>query len=391
MMRLVLSGYYGFRNSGDEAVLASILEALEEAGRARGVKVEPVVLSADPAWTSRQYGVAAVPRMKPAAVWAALKESDGLISGGGSLLQDATGIGSIPYYLGIMKMARWCRKPVFIYAQGIGPVRRKIFWKPIKRAFSQAAYVSVRDEESAALLAKFGVPADRVHVVPDPVMGLSLPEDQPKEPAAAGAAHPDAGAQVERNCGDARGPEDHSQPPLVGVSVRFWRHDRADLDRVAAALAQLASQRPVRLRFLPLHQGADEEASRHVMRKIGGAAPCELAPAHEDPRQMLREIGRCSLLVGMRLHALIYAANRAVPLMGISYDPKIDAFLSRLGQRPAGTADALDPDVFCREAASLLDAPGAWRAQAVPQIARMKTEAAHPAQQIVAFMRINRR
>lgn len=112
--RLVISGYYGFRNSGDEAVLKSILTALEEAASQAGVTVKPVVLSAEPEWTTRQYGVEAVPRMKLAAVRQALRDSDGLISGGGSLLQDATGLGSIPYYLGIMEMARWAGKPAFV-------------------------------------------------------------------------------------------------------------------------------------------------------------------------------------------------------------------------------------------------------------------------------------
>jgi polysaccharide pyruvyl transferase CsaB len=382
-MRLVLSGYYGFRNSGDEAVLLSILNALEEAGRALGVKAEPVVLSADPEWTSRQYGVRAVPRMKPGAVWNALKESDGLISGGGSLLQDATGAGSIPYYLGIMKMARWCGKPVFVYAQGIGPVNRRVFWWPIARAFRQAAYVSVRDEESAALLEKFGVPGESIHVVPDPVMGLSLPAEQPD-------VAPDRSAENEsaQEGADARREDNTDQPSLVGVSVRFWRGDRADLDRAAAALAKLAMRRSIRLRFLPLHQGEDEEASRYVMQRIGGAARCELAPVHEDPRLMLREVGRCRLLVGMRLHALIYAANREVPLLGISYDPKIDAFLARLGQRPVGTTEELDPDDFTKQASSLLDQPEAWRAKAGPVIARLKTESVRPAQQILAYKRI---
>jgi polysaccharide pyruvyl transferase WcaK-like protein len=96
VIRLDLSGYYGFSNSGDEAVLKSILTALEDAGKQAGIKIEPIVLSGDPDWTKRQYGVEAVHRTKLGEVRQALKNSDGLISGGGSLLQDATGLGSIP-------------------------------------------------------------------------------------------------------------------------------------------------------------------------------------------------------------------------------------------------------------------------------------------------------
>jgi polysaccharide pyruvyl transferase WcaK-like protein len=135
--RLVLSGYYGFRNSGDEAVLKSILAALEAAGQEQGIKVEPIVLSGDPEWTSRQYGVESVNRMKLAEIRKALKSSDGLISGGGSLLQDATGLGSIPYYLGIMALARWCGKPTFVYAGSCSSHLSKV------RSRSQHTYLCV--------------------------------------------------------------------------------------------------------------------------------------------------------------------------------------------------------------------------------------------------------
>jgi len=365
-IRLVLSGYYGFRNSGDEAVLLSILTALEQAGRKLGVRVEPVVLSGDPAWTAKQYGVEAVPRMKLGELRRALQGSDGLISGGGSLLQDATGLGSIPYYLGVMRLARWCGKPTFVYAQGIGPVNRAVFRPWIARAFRRAAYASVRDAESAELLGRFGVERDRIDVVPDPVMGLPLPEE-PDAPAAAAA-----GAD---------------EPPTVGVSVRFWRGDRADLDRAAAALAALAGRRSVRLRFLPFHQGADEDASRHVMERLALAGvPAELAPAHEAPQAMLREVDRCALLVGMRLHSLIYAANREVPLLGLSYDPKIDQFLARLGERAIGTTEALDPERFAERAAAMLDKPGEWRAAAAGAIRRLKAEAVRPAERILHIL-----
>ncbi|MFC7150179.1 polysaccharide pyruvyl transferase CsaB [Cohnella cellulosilytica] len=369
----MLSGYYGFKNSGDEAVLKSILAALEEAADAAGAKVEPIVLSGDPEWTARQYGVEAVPRMKLAEVRRALKASDGLISGGGSLLQDATGLGSIPYYLGIMELARWCGKPTFVYAQGIGPVNRAMFKPLIARAFKRARYVSVRDEESAALLRGYGVSASRVEVVPDPVMGL---------PPGGNGADDEGGADG----GDTL--------PVVGVSVRFWRSDRADLDRAAAALEALAARGVrARLRFLPFHRGADEDASRYVMERLARAGAfsereLELAPAHDDPQRMLREVGRCALLIGMRLHSLIYAANREVPLLGISYDPKIDQFLQRLGEQAIGSTEALDAEAAAARAAEILRDPGQWLGEKQDTIRRLKEEAAKPSQQIMSFIRI---
>ncbi|MFC5403610.1 polysaccharide pyruvyl transferase family protein [Cohnella soli] len=427
--RILLSGYYGFRNSGDEAVLKSILTALEEEAEAAGVAVEPVVLSGDPDWTKAQYGVEAIPRMKLAEVRKALKDADGLISGGGSLLQDATGLGSIPYYLGILALARWAGKPTFVYAQGIGPVHRAMFKPFIASAFRKAAYVSVRDEESASLLRGYGVDPAKVEVVPDPVMGLPLPGDvgeeladdsareEPRD-ASATSASSEERANMPANDGVSEEPRDalatsassegqanvpaigsasegrKDALPTVGVSVRFWRVDRADMDRVADALEALARRRDggVRLRFLPFHRGEDEDASRYVMERLvrsGAPAELELAPAHDDPQQMLREVGRCELLIGMRLHSLIYAANRNVPLLGISYDPKIDQFLHRLGQAAIGTTEALDPSAASARATEILDNPARWLDQCGPAIERLKREAARPAQQIIHFIRNN--
>src|SRR5690625_3424776 len=103
---IVISGYYGFQNSGDAAVLKWILLALEQQAEVAGIQINPVILSGDPRSTEEQYGVKAIPRMKLDQVYQALKASDGLISGGGSLLQDVTSAKTIPYYLGVIKIAQ---------------------------------------------------------------------------------------------------------------------------------------------------------------------------------------------------------------------------------------------------------------------------------------------
>lgn len=373
---LVLSGYYGFRNSGDEAVLQSILLALEEEGLTTGVDIKPVVLSIDPEWTSRTYGVESVHRMKLGEVRKAIKSSDGLISGGGSLLQDATGIKSIPYYLGVMKLAQWLGKPTFVYAQGIGPVNRKLFRPLIASVFRRCDYISVRDTESAGLLREMGLRGkDAVQVVPDPVMGLTLrAEDAPGSEEYGG----DSG-------------ESTSELPVVGVSVRFWNEARTELTQLAEGLSLLCRRKPVHLRFLPFHFPGDDEASRFVMERLGNVTErgctVSIAPETEHPQDMLREVSRCSLLVGMRLHSLIYAASQNVPLLGVSYDPKIDHFLGRIGSVPVGTAEELDPRILAAEGERLLQEAGTWRKSHAAQIAELKREARVPARRIVEFLR----
>ena len=360
--RIVLSGYYGFDNSGDEAVLQSILLALQEQGEAQGLKLEPIVLSQNPERTEQMYGVQACHRMKPAQVLAAIRSSDGLISGGGSLLQDATSSKTIPYYVAIIKLAQWLGKPTFIYSQGIGPVNQKRFYPWIRHAFSRSAYLSVRDAESADLLAQMRLPRERIEVVPDPVMGLALRTD----------AAPSASAG-ERT---------------VGISVRFWNEDRSELEALSRSLKKLLAAGNVRLRFLPFHLPSDEAASQYVIDRLGADhSQIERVSGITHPQDMLAQVAACDLLIGMRLHSLIYAASQYVPMVGISYDPKIDQFLHRLGMRAAASTGHFDAEAVAAESLRLLDQRQSWAASTRAAIEQLKAEAQRPAQQISEFLR----
>lgn len=365
---VVISGYYGFFNSGDEAVLRSILLALQEQGEKAGIDIKPIVLSSDPAWTTKMYGVDAVPRMQPAAIWKAIKNADALISGGGSLLQDATSKKTIPYYTGIIKLAQWLGKPTFIYAQGIGPVHSSAMFPFIKSAMKKSSYISVRDQQSAEFLQQIGV-RNEIEVVPDPVMGMPLPQKQ-------------GSWQVSEQ-----------NKPIIGVSVRFWRSDRGELDAIADALLQLTSKRSVHIRFLPFHTPDDVEASQYVLdrmsSKLNNGSSVEIAAVEDDPQQMLLAVSGCDVLFGMRLHALIYAANQRVPMLGLSYDPKIDQFLKRLQCEPVGSTEKLSADHFMNEMTAILDNRDEWLIQKEPYISSLIEHSQKPAQQLVQLLRHN--
>ncbi|EXX84542.1 polysaccharide pyruvyl transferase family protein, partial [Paenibacillus darwinianus] len=268
-------------------------------------------------------------------------------------------------------------KPTFIYSQGIGPVTRQWMNPLIRGVMKRSRYVSVRDAESAALLARMGVDRGRIEIVPDPVMGLPLPHAEGTEASGkAGAAGAEPGGE---------------RVPVVGVSLREWRKDAADLARAASALATLARRRAVRLRFLPFHTPDDAAVSHAVMSQLGaiGASTAEVAAPGEDPQQMLLEVSRCDLVFAMRLHALIYAANQQVPMLGLSYDPKIDQFLGRLGLKAIGTTESLDGEAFADAAEGLLDEAGAqaWRSRHQAAILKLEREAEQPAKQIIQYLR----
>lgn len=304
MARLLVSGYYGFGNAGDEAILNALAAALPEH--------ELTVLSGAPAATRREHRVAAVRRQHPLDVAAAIRRSDLVLSGGGSLLQDATGPRSVPYYLGVLWLAARLGRPFMVYAQGVGPVGSPGRLRML-RFLNRARYITVRDEASAELLRRVGVKDPPLEVTAD--AAFSLPAPSPEAGAATLAA---VGLPTTR--------------PVFGLSVRPWRND-GFLTAVAAAADGLLRRFGGQVVLLPMQVPEDLaacEAVRAHMRE-----PASVLARRLPTPDLLRLFAAFDLVVGMRLHALIFAALARVMPAGLSYDPKVDAFLESIGAPPA--------------------------------------------------------
>ena len=119
MGKVLISGYYGFKNFGDEAILSVLVNHL------KSKDANITVLSSDPEYTKSVYNVNSINSFDLKQVIKELKKTDILISGGGSLLQDATSLKSLIYYTGIIAVAKLFNKKIIIFAQGIGPVNNK--------------------------------------------------------------------------------------------------------------------------------------------------------------------------------------------------------------------------------------------------------------------------
>ena len=126
MKNILISGYYGFNNTGDEAMIETMSTLL--AKRDYGL----IVLSSNPERTKELYNVQAYDRYKFFEIVKAIKKSDMVISGGGTLFQDITSKKSIWYYLGIVKLAQLLGKKVCVAYQGMGPLKTKLYRKMTK-------------------------------------------------------------------------------------------------------------------------------------------------------------------------------------------------------------------------------------------------------------------
>jgi len=141
LMRVLISGYYGFGNTGDEAILRAIVNSM----RSEKPDLDIVVLSDNPKETEKIHNVRAINRMDLVSIWTTLSCSDMLISGGGGLLQDITSTRNILYYITIIYMAWLLKKPVVYYANGVGPIRSYFNRLLVRNVSNKVQVITVRD------------------------------------------------------------------------------------------------------------------------------------------------------------------------------------------------------------------------------------------------------
>jgi polysaccharide pyruvyl transferase CsaB len=299
-LRLLISGYYGFGNLGDEALLRIIVQRI----RARIPNADIEVLSATPILTARELGVRSSPREQWRNVRRAIRECDVVLSGGGGLLQNATSSRSLLYYAGIVREAIRARRKSMIFAQSIGPLDR--LGEFLVRQFcSGVSRATVRDERSRGLLQRL-LPRTLVERTADPV--FLFDPAVPAHDLSAEGLGPDSGQ-------------------YAVISVRKSPGFRDGVETVAHAVDRLAGVHGIRSAFLPLGGAPDAEIATDIIRKCA-SAPVLLPECSLEKAGAI--IAGSRAVIGMRLHALVLAARFAIPFLALAYDPKVTALCDDL-------------------------------------------------------------
>lgn len=303
---ILMSGYFGFDNSGDDAILKAIVKDILDYNPEARVKV----LSNNPDKTENLCDVSAANRFKIRDVIRSLKGTDILVSGGGSLLQDVTSTRSLLYYLALMKLAFLFKKPVMVYANGIGPVNKAFNRRLVKRVLNRVDFITLRDEDSRKCLEEMGVNNVNIRVTADPVFTLE-------------AASKD---RVEIIFENEEIPKDK---PLVGISVRHWKNDELLINEISKSIISILNNKEISVVLIPMHYPEDLKISQLILDRVNNPA-CHLLQAKYNVEELMGVIGELELMVAMRLHSLIYAATQITPMLGMVYDPKVDSLLKEL-------------------------------------------------------------
>jgi polysaccharide pyruvyl transferase CsaB len=281
---VLLAGYFGFGNLGDELLIRAALENLDELG------IPPertAILSNDLDGTRNRFGVDAFDRWKISSVARAVSSSRSLLLPGGGLFQDSTSVKSCVYYWGLVRTAVPRSLPVAALGQSVGPLSRALSKCLTKNAFSRCKYAAVRDNASREMLSSMGIASE---VMPDPVFGLAVPE-------------------VERG-------------GAVLVNVRPSRGGREAIDVVANA-ARSCEEAGAELRCVAMSD--EDESVMSALQNSGDLPRCGVsAPRSLD--EFSAAAAGAGFAIGMRLHFGILSMMSGLRVAMFPYDPKVLCF-----------------------------------------------------------------
>ena len=316
---VVMSGYYGFNNTGDEAIMLSMHKNIQQMGDNYHI----TVLSNKPEETKKKYGIEAVYRFGMRDVFHAIRKCDVLLSGGGSLLQDSTSTRSLMYYLSITVMAKMLRKKVMLYANGIGPVSGKRNRRLVKQVVNRADLITLREENSYEELLSMGVNPKKCFVTADPAFTMNGIDGE-----ASRALLQAEGVPMDK--------------PIVVVSVRKWKDMDKFIGRFARMCDTIVEKYDRNIVFLGMQMPNDIIVSEKVRAQMKQKA--YILKENHSPYEVMGIISQADFILSMRLHTLIFAAKQQVPLIGFVYDPKIEYYLEKLEMPSGGKLKEFDPE-----------------------------------------------
>jgi polysaccharide pyruvyl transferase CsaB len=307
--RIVISGYYGYNNSGDDMLLRSIIDNLAEYRS----DLEITVLSMKPGETRVQYGVNAVYRFNFLAVFLKLCGARLLITGGGTHMQDETSTQSLVYYLWVINTARALKLKNMLYANGIGPVSKPGNVRRVRKALNRVDLITLREPESLEVLRHIGVTVPKTRVTSDAAFALP-PADYDK------ARELLAGIGITGQ--------------FFCVAIRSWKNNPPGLEEQIAVFADyMVNKYGYQALFVPMQPVLDLEISRRVISLM--KMPAVLMPelnAGSDLNTIRGAVACAEIVLAMRLHALIYAMEKGVPVIGLVYSTKVRKLMDAMNQ-----------------------------------------------------------
>ena len=344
---IMLSGYYGYGNSGDDALLEAIICAL----RKEKDDLSILVLSKRPAEAMEDYKVFAVNRLNFFKIRKYMKKTRLFIYGGGTLIQDITSTRSLVYYTFLVHLAKSLGMRVMGYGNGIGPITKKRNEPMARRALDACDYISLRDPRSMDDLRQLRVSNTNVVVSVDAVFSLDLEDDFP-------AAAVLAAEKI------------NPSKKYFAVSLRPWQFNEPRfIDKMVETIKYVSEKYGLIPMFIPM-QPIDYSIIQEVAAKID--IESLILSKIYGPRPLMAIIAAAEFAMCMRLHGLIYAVSVGLPVIGLVYDPKVSGFIEYMNEKSYADTSNLDLEALKYMVDTIMENPDKAREKISKECERFK-------------------
>jgi polysaccharide pyruvyl transferase CsaB len=320
---ILVCGYYGFANTGDEAILSVLLDDI----RAVHPDATITVLAGSPDDIRGDHGVEGIHWQQVADIVEAARRADLMVLGGGGLFQDYHGVepdkiltprhGSIGYYGGFALLAAMTLTPLVGYGLGIGPILTDDGARYTRIALGRASKTAIRDDRSLDVVDRIGATTEDIVRSVDPVWRMD-------------PASPDIVPGVFAL------EEVPAAPFTITVAIRPWK-DNAYAGELASALDRLVEAHGARVIFVPFqaspHRNEDDAiASLGIVTSMEHRDRTAIIRGGYSPTERMAILGAGDVALAMRMHSVIFAARTDTPFVALAYDPKVADAAQVLGR-----------------------------------------------------------
>lgn len=293
---VILCGWFGKQNTGDDAILLSELHALSNLGYRLIAVGEPQVLS--------KFGIQGVRHNDIAGLFRAISKSKVFILGGGGLIKSRSAIA----YSAMLILSRALGSKPLVSGISVEKLEGALKKRLVKLAMTQSDSITVRDRDSLEVLSSLGVQ----NAIETSDWVFLYPADE-----------------------RARERENYAV-----VALREWNHEdlrsaskdisfekyMAILSRICDSIISKYSLRIILLPFQTGKQESDVNDLIYLRNLVSNKDSLQVIDAHLHPDQILQIIAKSRFVIAMRLHSLIMSTITCTPFIGISYSAKVRAF-----------------------------------------------------------------